>query len=246
MEYNELYHYGVKGMKWGVRKERRASRKLAKQEYKKRTSKVFKEYERTIRDIEQPYKKGRNLSDKDVKREATAEKKYREQVSKAETEYKQAKKMSENNARKETQKKGLTDKQKKAIKVGATVVGTALATYGAYKVSKYVKDKKQVIDSGKRFMEQQAYLQRNINNIQSHVDPAHKLYKTDKWRHAFQSTYKDRAMGIRADKMLWGMDTSNRDPRKETRDLMYEALKRGDYDKTIARTNNGTYKPFWR
>ena len=41
-----------------------------------------------------------------------------------------------------TEKKGLTDKQKKAIKVGAAVVGTALAAYGTYKLASYMQDKR--------------------------------------------------------------------------------------------------------
>ena len=49
--------------------------------------------------------------------------------------------------------KGLTDKQKKAIKVGATVVATALVTYGAYrlgksgKLDKYVSVGKRKVDA---------------------------------------------------------------------------------------------------
>lgn len=42
----------------------------------------------------------------------------------------------------EEKRKGLTDKQKKAIKVGVAVAGTALAAYGAYRVGKNIRDKK--------------------------------------------------------------------------------------------------------
>lgn len=41
-----------------------------------------------------------------------------------------------------TERKGLSDKQKKALKVGAAVVGTALAAYGTYKLASYVQDKR--------------------------------------------------------------------------------------------------------
>ena len=71
MTENELYHFGVKGMRWGVRKKY----------------------------IHHPRKKKR------IKEEPTSEK-----------------------------KRGLTDKQKKYLKVGAAVAVTALAAYGGYKL----------------------------------------------------------------------------------------------------------------
>lgn len=48
-------------------------------------------------------------------------------------------------------KKGLSDKQKKAIKIGAAVAGTALAAYGAYKLHNFVRQKNMDIriDEGK-------------------------------------------------------------------------------------------------
>lgn len=52
-----------------------------------------------------------------------------------------------------TEKRGLTDKQKKAIKIGATVVATALATYGAYKLKQSGK-LDPLIDKGKDAVDQ--------------------------------------------------------------------------------------------
>lgn len=43
-----------------------------------------------------------------------------------------------NNGKK--QKRGLSDKQKKAIKIGAATVGTVLAVYGGYKLNKFIKN----------------------------------------------------------------------------------------------------------
>ncbi len=47
-------------------------------------------------------------------------------------------------------KKGLTDKQKKALVIGAAAVGTAIAAYGGYKLSQTIKTKaaKSIVDKG--------------------------------------------------------------------------------------------------
>lgn len=39
------------------------------------------------------------------------------------------------------EKNGLTDKQKKALTIGAAAVGTAVAIYGGYKISQHIKEK---------------------------------------------------------------------------------------------------------
>lgn len=74
---NELSHYGVKGMKWGVRhdnewsngrRQYRESVKSAKERRKNRDSSIAKRYDAFEKAIEQPYKKGQLLSDKDVAR----------------------------------------------------------------------------------------------------------------------------------------------------------------------------------
>lgn len=84
MEYGyELYHHGIKGQKWGVRR----------------------------------------FQKKDGTLTAKGKERYRQDDS---TTDEQAEK---------NRKKGLTDKQKKAIKIGAAVVGTALVAYGGYKLS---------------------------------------------------------------------------------------------------------------
>ena len=86
MEYRyELYHHGIKGQRWGVRR----------------------------------------FQNKDGSLTARGKQRYREDDS--------ASKKQED----ESRKKGLTDKQKKAIKIGAAVLGTALVAYGGYKLSQH-------------------------------------------------------------------------------------------------------------
>lgn len=95
MEYRyELYHHGIKGQRWGIRR----------------------------------------FQNKDGSLTAKGKQRYREDGS--------ASKKQED----ETSKKGLTDKQKKAIKIGAAVVGTALVAYGGYKLSQYYRGAGSKID----------------------------------------------------------------------------------------------------
>lgn len=88
MTENELYHFGVKGMKWGVRRNRSFSTGNSK-------------------------KASSNKSEAQARRE----------------------------------------KIKKAAIIGTAAVGTALAAYGTYKASKYLKEKagKLSYESGKKY-----------------------------------------------------------------------------------------------
>ena len=123
VEY-ELYlcHHGVKGMKWGVRRSRNNT---AKKKYKKRVNDAFNRYEKSIADIEKPYKRGQTLSAKDQAREAAAEKRYRDEATKAKADYKTVRKV---------ERKATNEKLKKAaIKTAAkgAKVASKLAMYSA-------------------------------------------------------------------------------------------------------------------
>lgn len=143
---NELYHYGVKGMRWGHRKatyqntavrtgnsaqrqaylNAKANKRAATKDFKKAYNKA---YNRSIAAYS-PIKKHRQANDArwdDAVKKAQAS-------NAADKAYKDAKK-----AYKQTDE--YKAKRAKAIKVGAAVAGTALAAYGAYKVSGILKDK---------------------------------------------------------------------------------------------------------
>ena len=119
MDNNELYHFGVKGMRWGHRKVR-GHAGPGKYATRKRQLAGDK------RDLDY-LNKGEHLSvGLTKKRQAAYDKR-----DKAVLEKRIAKNEQKNN-------KGLSTKQKKVLKVGAAAAGTMLAVYGTYKFSKWV------------------------------------------------------------------------------------------------------------
>ena len=122
---NELCHHGVKGMKWGVRKEyvpkgRKSAKDkvtLGKQAFRK-ASISSSEIRKTVREKDLANKKAQENHNRIVKKARETGK------SAAEIE-------QEESSHKRLQ---LTDKQKKAIAIGAVVAGTALVAYGVYKL----------------------------------------------------------------------------------------------------------------
>lgn len=116
---NELYHHGVKGMKWGVRRKA-ALRSVA-------GSKLGKAIIKTS---------GLNSAQK---KQALRE---HEQLAKEKQAAKQAKKEAANTPEAKAARKA---KMKKAAIIGASVAGTALAAYGAYKAHNFIREKNQEI-----------------------------------------------------------------------------------------------------
>ena len=157
----EFMHYGVVGMKWGIR---RARRKDAKTAYKKATDKAFKEYEKSISDIEKPYKRGQTLSKDDLRREQAAEKKYSEAAAKAKADYKRDVKYKKNDAAIANR---LYSKQSKKVNDAIANMSTGKAIgqsmlMGSYGSLKYNEAKARGAGTGRAVVEGILYNAANI------------------------------------------------------------------------------------
>ena len=131
---SELYHYGVKGMKWGHRKKyvtvangmsnaRKAGQDAWRKSHTESGSKLIGKRQTVA------------ISKPSAKR--TARKAYKDAVNASLEKDKAYNK----NLRAEKRSSKLSEKQKKAIKIGVGVGVAAAATYGVYKVNKFIKGK---------------------------------------------------------------------------------------------------------
>lgn len=161
---DELYHYGVKGMKWGHRKnpEVAAARQTYKSAKKDWNRSYNKAYNYSARHPISQYtsKKKRAESDKRWDDAQTKLKTY----DKAKADYKQAKQDYRNSP----EGQAAAAKRKKALKVGAAVAGTALAVYGGYKVNKYVKTKNMEIAAEKGYESAKKMFNEHVSTMEAY------------------------------------------------------------------------------
>ena len=133
MTDNELYHFGVKGMKWGVRRNRSS---FVSTSGPKRLPGTY------ASDGNGWTAKAKRLPGAIVKKDGYDKSRTPKGVVSltSKTSGKSKQKTVANTPEAQARK----EKLKKAAKVGAAVAGTALAAYGVYKVSKAISNKKQM------------------------------------------------------------------------------------------------------
>lgn len=153
-----LEHHGILGQKWGVRRFEKAGGGLTaagKARYQTDSNGNYKKVTvKTTSDAYARYKKSIKSADKaESKYNANSDNakalsdwnRYLKDADAAKKEFTRSDKKqykADKKAEKAANHKGLSDKQKKALKIGAAVTATALASYGVYKVSQINKKPK--------------------------------------------------------------------------------------------------------
>lgn len=133
MNENELYHFGVKGMKWGVRRNRSS---FVSTSGPKRLPGTY------ASDGNGWTAKAKRLPGAIVKKDGYDKSRTPKGVASLTSQ--KSGKSKQKAAANTPEAQDRKEKLKKAAKVGAAVAGTALAAYGVYKVSKAISNKKQM------------------------------------------------------------------------------------------------------
>lgn len=144
-----------------ARIEARNNYKLAKSNIKAERQmsrdKLSLDEDKEMYKIAKKYRPGQNMTEQDLEQEKKIEDKYTKKWNENESKYKEAIKKAKETYKESLKGTGLTDKEKKILAVGAAVAGTALLTYGAYKLSernagKIFEEFKQYKDAGESYI----------------------------------------------------------------------------------------------
>ena len=158
----ELYHFGIKGQKWGLRRFQNEDGSYKPgaegryyQGYSDTKGSIYgkRTYRKAIRETNKTYRANKRFINKskdytdEEKRDLKSNEKYL---------HKQALKDIKNDYSKTTDAQISKEKMKKAAVVGAALIGTALVAYGAYKVSNNMianKNTAKYYAKGKKYTE---------------------------------------------------------------------------------------------
>lgn len=134
-----LCHYGIKGMKWGVRRFRNMDGTLTPAG-KKRYAEIDAELKELHGYRKNPNKAGSSRFSTAIRN-------------------RQIRSLEKEKARMENPTAAKAERRKKAIKVGAIAVGSLAAAYGTYKVAKYIQEKRDsgAMKKAKDYLDQNLY-----------------------------------------------------------------------------------------
>ena len=158
-----MYHYGVKGMKWGHRKryydsngnlnargiKKYARAGYAQDSYNSNKSKLGKAYDKVT---------GAHKYGGDMMYDMSSKKANKARAEKYVADQQAAK------AAKSTPE-AQAARRKKALKIGAAAAGTAVAAYGAYKVNKIIREKNRQIRVGQELAQANKLIDMNMSNF---------------------------------------------------------------------------------